>query len=183
MHSPLLLSESYFQPDIHRTRDWPALACSAQDDSPLLLPAPHGSAPARRLLDAQAFPAARRADGTAAAVSHGKPRVDDRRVPSGIIFVDRNGLRWRDAPKEYGPARTLCNRWKRWGDSGVFARMMTGLARDAAEQKTIMIDATRFRTDRTASSLAVKKAAWSTDRAEFEGRKTVRGLFSRGREA
>lgn len=41
-------------------------------------------------------------------------RVDDRRVLSGIIFVNRNGLRWRDAPKEYGPAKTLYNRWKRW---------------------------------------------------------------------
>ena len=27
--------------------------------------------------------------------SHGKPRVDDRRVLSGIIFIDRNGLPWR----------------------------------------------------------------------------------------
>jgi transposase len=42
--------------------------------------------------------------------SHGKPRVDDRRV-SGIVFVNRNGLRWRDAPKEYGPHKTLYNRW------------------------------------------------------------------------
>ncbi len=46
--------------------------------------------------------------------SHGKPRVDDRRVPSGIIFINRNGLRWRDAPAEYGPYKTLYNRWKRW---------------------------------------------------------------------
>ena len=30
-------------------------------------------------------------------LSHGIPRVDDRRVVSGIIFVIRNGLRWRDA--------------------------------------------------------------------------------------
>lgn len=29
-------------------------------------------------------------------LSHGKPRVDDRRVLSGIIFINRNGLRWRD---------------------------------------------------------------------------------------
>jgi len=48
--------------------------------------------------------------------NHGKPRVDDRRVLSGIIFVNRNGLRWRDAPREYGPHKTLYNRWKRWGD-------------------------------------------------------------------
>ena len=51
--------------------------------------------------------------------SHGKPRVDDRRVLSGIIFVNRNGLRWRDAPGEYGPHKTLYNRWKRWGAMGV----------------------------------------------------------------
>lgn len=31
--------------------------------------------------------------------AHGKPRVDDRRVLSGIIFINRNGLRWRDAPR------------------------------------------------------------------------------------
>ena len=38
-------------------------------------------------------------------LSHGVPRVDDRRVLSGIVFVIRNGLRWRDAPADYGPAQ------------------------------------------------------------------------------
>jgi len=38
--------------------------------------------------------------------SHGKPRVDDRPVLSGIIFINRNGLRWRDAPAEYGPHKS-----------------------------------------------------------------------------
>lgn len=37
--------------------------------------------------------------------SHGKPLVDDRRVLSGIIFINRNGLWWCDAPREYGPRR------------------------------------------------------------------------------
>ena len=64
--------------------------------------------------------------------SHGKPRVDDRRVLSGIIFINRNGLRWCDAPREYGPPKTLYNRWKRWGDKGIFARMMERLASEAA---------------------------------------------------
>jgi putative transposase len=31
-------------------------------------------------------------------LSHGVPRVDDRRVVSGIIYVIRHGLQWRDAP-------------------------------------------------------------------------------------
>jgi len=60
--------------------------------------------------------------------SHGRPRVDDRRVLSGIIFVNRNGLRWRDAPAAYGPHKTLYNRWKRWSEAGVFVRMMEGLS-------------------------------------------------------
>ena len=74
--------------------------------------------------------------------SHGRPRVDDRRVLSGIIFINRNGLRWCDAPKEYGPPKTLYNPWKRWSDKGVFARMMDGLTAEAAVPKTAMIDAT-----------------------------------------
>ena len=89
--------------------------------------------------------------------SHGKPRVDDRRVLSGIIFINRNGLRWSDAPKEYGPAKTLYNRWKRWGDMGVFARMMEGLASEATVPKTVMIDATYLKAHRTASSLGGEK--------------------------
>ena len=38
-------------------------------------------------------------------LSHGVPRVDDKRVLSGIIFINRNGLRWRDAPAEYDRRR------------------------------------------------------------------------------
>ena len=83
--------------------------------------------------------------------------MDDRRVLSGIIFINRNGLRWCDAPHDYGPPKTLYNRWKRWSGMGVFARIMEGLASEAAEPKTIMIDATYLKAHRTASSLRVKK--------------------------
>jgi transposase len=101
--------------------------------------------------------------------SHGKPRVDDRRVLSGIIFINRNGLRWCDAPKEYGPPKTLYNRWKRWGDMGVFARMMEGLASEVDEQKTVMIDATYLKAHRTASSLRAKKGGPMTSAAASSG--------------
>ncbi len=46
--------------------------------------------------------------------SHCRPRADDQRVLSGIIVINRNGLRWCDISKECGPAKTLYNRWKRW---------------------------------------------------------------------
>ena len=90
-------------------------------------------------------------------LSHGVPRVDDKRVLSGIIFVNRNGLRWRDAPAAYGPAKTLYNRWVRWSRLGVFARMLTGFAAEDQETETVMIDATHLKAHRTASSLRGKK--------------------------
>jgi transposase len=99
--------------------------------------------------------------------SHGRERVDDRRVLSGIIFVNRNGLRWRDAPREYVPAKTLYNRWKRWSDKGIFIRMMEGLATPrAADRKAIMIDATYLKAHRRAASLGEKRRPGTPDRTD-----------------
>jgi len=89
--------------------------------------------------------------------SHGKTRVDDRRVLSGIIFINRNGLRWHDAPAEYGPPKTLYSRWKRWSEKGIFTRMLSELADQGRKTDTLMIDATHLKTHRTASSLGLKK--------------------------
>ena len=69
----------------------------------------------------------------------GVPRVDDRRVLSGIIFCIKRGYRWSDVPSEYGPAKTLYNRWKRWSETGVFERIFETLARDTADFSTLMI--------------------------------------------
>jgi putative transposase len=89
-------------------------------------------------------------------LSHGMPRVDDRRVISGIIFVIRNGLRWRDAPKDYGPPKTIYNRFVRWSRLGVFNRIFAALASQAGAPDRIMIDATHLKAHRTASSLLKK---------------------------
>ena len=67
-------------------------------------------------------------------LAHGVPRVDDRRVVSGIVFVIRNGLRWRDAPSAYGPHKTLYNRFVRWSRLGVFDRIFAALAGQAGEK-------------------------------------------------
>jgi len=85
--------------------------------------------------------------------SHGKPRVDDRRVVSGIIHVIRNGLRWRDAPEVYGPHKTLYNRFIRWSRMGVFDRIFAALTAEPGPPDRLMIDATHLKAHRTASSL------------------------------
>ncbi len=89
-------------------------------------------------------------------LSHGVPRVDDRRVLSGIIFVIRNGLRWRDAPKDYGPHKTIYNRFIRWSRMGVFNKIFAALAAKGGKRDQLMIDATHLKAHRTAASLLKK---------------------------
>ena len=86
-------------------------------------------------------------------LSHGIPRVDDRRIVSGIIYVIRGGLMWRDAPEAYGPHKTIYNRFIRWSRLGVFNRIFAELAAKTGEPDTIMIDATHLKAHRTAASL------------------------------
>lgn len=78
-------------------------------------------------------------------MSHGVPRVDDRRIVSGILFVIRNGLRWRDAPAEYGPAKTIYNRFIRWSRLGVFNRIFAAFAAKGGKPDQLMINATHLK--------------------------------------
>jgi putative transposase len=89
-------------------------------------------------------------------LSHGVARVDDRRVLSGILFVIRNGLRWRDAPAAYGPHKTIYNRFIRWSRLGVFNKIFAELAAGSDAADLLMIDATHLKAHRTAASLLKK---------------------------
>lgn len=86
--------------------------------------------------------------------SRGKPRVDDRRVLSGIIYIKKNGLQWKDAPAVYGPPKTLYNRFVRWSRMGVFARIFVELAQPGPDGDMIMIDSTHLKAHRTPESLS-----------------------------
>ena len=88
--------------------------------------------------------------------SRGLPRVDDRRVISGIVYVIRHGLQWKDAPVGYGPSKTLYNRFIRWSRLGVFARIFAALAARGGAPARLMIDATHLKAHRTAASLLQK---------------------------
>ncbi len=88
--------------------------------------------------------------------SRGLRRVDDRRVVSGIVYVIRNGLQWKDAPRGYGPHKTLYNRFVRWSRLGVFDRIFNALVAQAGVPERLMIDSTHLKAHRTAASLAKK---------------------------
>ena len=89
-------------------------------------------------------------------LSHGVPRVDDLRVISGIIHVIKRGLQWRDAPSDYGPHKTLYNRFVRWSRMGVFDRIFADLAAGKGVPEQLQIDATHLKAHRTAASLLKK---------------------------
>ena len=81
----------------------------------------------------------------------GKERVDDRRVISGIVFVIKSGCRWCDCPPEYGPAKTIYNRFVRWAERGVWERLFRELAQRGRSTDIQMIDATHVKAHRSAS--------------------------------
>lgn len=89
--------------------------------------------------------------------SRGRFCVDDKRAVSGIIFIDRNGLRWCDAPAAFSLPKTLYIRWKRWSDMGVFARIIMGLAEQAPDHKIFSVDATYLKAHLMASSQRLKR--------------------------
>ena len=82
--------------------------------------------------------------------------VDDPRIVSAIVFGIKNGLRWRDAPPNYGPHKTIYNRFVRWSRLGVFNKIFAELAGKGGKPERIMIDATHLKAHRTAASLLKK---------------------------
>jgi transposase len=81
----------------------------------------------------------------------GKPRVDDRRVISGIMHVLKTGCRWCDLPSEYGPHTTIYNRFVRWARRGVWEDLFHALAARGRSGHTQMIDSTHVKAHRSAS--------------------------------
>ena len=83
--------------------------------------------------------------------TRGKPRVDDRRVISGIVHVLKSGGRWVDAPQVYGPRKTLYNRFVRWAAKGVWIDIFHALASAGDPPAEVLIDSSAVKAHRCAS--------------------------------
>src|ERR1700687_1061592 len=83
--------------------------------------------------------------------TRGKPRVDDRRVISGIVHVLKSGCRWIDAPAVYGPRKTLYNRFVRWAAKGVWVDIFHALASADGPPAEVLIDSSAVKAHRCAS--------------------------------
>src|SRR4029450_1605031 len=56
-----------------------------------------------------------------------KPK-NNRRIVSGIMHVLKSGCRWVDCPPEYGPAKTVYNRFNRWSAQGIWQSIFEAAA-------------------------------------------------------
>ena len=81
----------------------------------------------------------------------GLKRVDDRRVLSGIVHVLRSGCPWSHCPRDYGPAKTMYNRFVRWARRGIWKDIFAALAGREGHPDRLLIDSTIVRAHRSAA--------------------------------
>jgi transposase len=106
--------------------------------------------------------------------TRGKPRVDDRRVISGIVHVLKSGGRWVDAPDAYGPRKTLYNRFVRWAAKGVWIDIFHALASAGGPPAQVLIDSSAVKAHRCASGgKGGNKIRRSVDRVVGERRRST----------
>jgi len=111
----------------------------------------------------------------------GKPRVDDRRVISGILHRFREGLRWRALPAEYGPRTTVFNRFNRWSKRGLRQQVFAALVACAEPPEIAMIDSTAVRAHRSAAGAkGGSRIRRSAARAAGGPPKSLRSPMARG---
>ena len=76
--------------------------------------------------------------------SVGRPVEDNRRFVEAVIWVGRNGGRWRSLPEAYGKWSAVHKRFKRWSDKGIWQMIFNELAM-SADTEWVMIDSTIVR--------------------------------------
>jgi transposase len=80
----------------------------------------------------------------------GPERKDDRRILSGIMHVLKIGCRWQDCPKEYGPHKTVYNRFARWSERGVWQKIFECVAAPADPPEQVALDSSHVKAHRCA---------------------------------
>jgi len=81
----------------------------------------------------------------------GPKRGDDRRILSGIMHVLRIGCRWRDCPGEYGPHKTIYNRFSRWSERGIWQKIFAAVASPSDPPEEVALDSSHIKVHRCAN--------------------------------
>jgi len=69
-----------------------------------------------------------------------RPRVDDRTVINGVLYVLMSGCRWMDMPSKYGSHKTVWERHKKWSEKGVWKHIMDSLVSHGYQKGIINVN-------------------------------------------
>lgn len=64
----------------------------------------------------------------------GRPSDKTRLFVEAVLWRQRTGAPWRDLPSEFGPWKTVFNRFDRWSFSGKWARLFKAVQLDVDEE-------------------------------------------------
>lgn len=64
----------------------------------------------------------------------GRLGKDDRNFIEAVLWWRRTGVPWRDLPDEFGPWKTVFNRFDRWSKSGRWTRLFQSLQSDRDDE-------------------------------------------------
>ena len=60
----------------------------------------------------------------------GRPRVDNRKILTGILWILCTGAPWKDLPRHYGAYQTCHRRYQEWLEKGVIDKILQTLVAD-----------------------------------------------------
>jgi transposase len=64
----------------------------------------------------------------------GRPAYDDRKFVEAVLWWRRTGVPWRDLPSDFGPWKTVFNRFDRWAKTGKWERLFLALQTDRDDE-------------------------------------------------
>lgn len=80
----------------------------------------------------------------------GRSGIDNRRFVEAVIWIGKNGAKWRALPPVYGQWFSVHKRFKRWADKGVWQMIFNTLAA-SADTEWLMLDSTIIRAHQCAA--------------------------------
>lgn len=67
----------------------------------------------------------------------GRPsKIGDRQFINAVLYIQAVGCPWRDLPTQYGPWKTIFNRFSRWSANGLWAALFESM-RDALDNESV----------------------------------------------
>lgn len=94
-----------------------------------------------------------------------RPVIPDRVFVEALVYLADSGCKWRQLPDRFGAWDAVYNRFRRWLDAGVFARLFADLPSGPADGlhrvRRVFIDSTTARAHPAAAGATKKRAGRS----------------------